>query len=82
MVSVCLKKSLVCKIAGIGSDLVVFLTLATNAFAQTATGSAASKGGTSSSLPTAGTTEITYAIFAFGVILFVFGTMKLVKSFR
>jgi len=82
MVSVCQKKSVFHKVAGVASALAVSLALASNAFAQSATGSAASKGGTSSALPDAGTTEITYAIFAFGVVLFVFGTMKLVKSFR
>lgn len=81
MVSVCLGKSYIKKIAGVATSLGISLTLATSAFAQSATESA-SKGGTSSSLPSAGTTEITYAFFGFGVLLFVVGTMKLVKSFR
>lgn len=81
MISVCSRKSLVRKLIGVSSSVAISLTLVGNAFAQSATESA-SKGGTSSSLPSAGTTEITYAIFAFGVVLFVFGTMKLVKSFR
>lgn len=81
MISVCSRGSLVRKLIGISSAVGISLTLATSAFAQTATGSA-SKGGTESSLPSAGTTEITYAIFAFGVVLFVFGIMRFVKSFR
>lgn len=85
MNSVCLRSSVVRKAVGIASSLGVSLTLAKGAFAQTAsTGSSSlSKGGTaSSSLPAAGTTEITYLVFGLGVLLFVVGMMKLVKSFR
>lgn len=58
-----------------------YLTFAVNVFAQTTT-DAETKGGTSSSLPDAGSTELTYAIFLFGVLLFVFGMLRLVKSYR
>lgn len=72
------------KAAGIISSIVTYLTLAQNAFAQTATSSSAVGGGgaTSGALPSAGTTEMTYLLFAGGVVLFVFGMMKLVSSFR
>lgn len=83
MISVCHKKSFIKKLIGTGVSLGISLTLATNSFAQTATGSSVlTKGGTSSGLPNAGTGEVTYAIFAFGVILFVFGAIKLAKSFQ
>lgn len=83
MISVCQKKSLIRRIIGVGASVGFSLTLVGNAFAQSATGSSSlSKGGTSSALPVAGSTEVTYAIFAFGVLLFVFGTLKLVKSFQ
>lgn len=82
MNSVCLGSSVVKKAIGVVSSLGVSLTLATNALAQTAATSSASKGGTSSSLPNAGSTEVTYLIFGFGVLLFVFGMLKLVGSTR
>lgn len=69
------------RVIGVGSSLFSYLVFATNTFAQSAT-SSASKGGTDSSLPSAGTTEITYFLFMAGVVLFVFGTLKLVASFR
>ena len=69
------------RVIGIVSSGLSWLTLATNAFAQTATGSA-SKGGTSGALPDSGTTGLTYLIFVGGVILFVFGTIKLILSYR
>ena len=69
------------KIAGISTSAITFLTLASNVLAQSSTASA-TKGGTSSSLPDAGTTEITYFIFVAGVVLFVFGTLKFVASYR
>lgn len=69
------------KIVGAVSSAITYLAIATNTFAQSST-SSASKGGTSSSLPGAGTTEITYLIFVVGMVLFVFGTLKLVASFR
>lgn len=66
--------------SGIGTAL---LSFASNALAQlSSTSSATSKGGTTSSLPNAGTGEITYVIFVFGVMLFVLGTIKFVKSYR
>lgn len=69
------------KIVGIASSALAYLALASNTFAQTATGSAG-KGGTSGALPNAGTTELTYLFFIGGVALFVFGMLKLVLSFR
>lgn len=69
------------KAVGLSTTVATFLTLASNAFAQAAT-SGASKGGTSGALPAAGTTEITYAIFIVGVVLFVFGMLKLAASYR
>ncbi|KKR57002.1 MAG: hypothetical protein UU05_C0020G0005 [Candidatus Curtissbacteria bacterium GW2011_GWA1_40_47] len=69
------------RVIGIVSSGLSWLTLATDAFAQTATQSA-SKGGTSGALPNAGTTGLTYLIFVGGVILFVFGTIKLILSYR
>lgn len=86
MHSVCLS-SMIKKTAGALGALGFSLTLASTAFAQTsATASSGLTkggiGGSSSSLPTAGNTEITYLIFGFGIILFVAGMMKLVASFR
>ena len=69
------------RIIGFSSSALAWLALAQTALAQSATDSA-SKGGTSEALPNAGSTELTYLIFFVGVILFVFGTMKLVLSFR
>ncbi|HSX18555.1 MAG TPA: hypothetical protein VLE91_00310 [Candidatus Saccharimonadales bacterium] len=69
------------KIASVVSSTLAYLALATNAFAQSAT-SSAPKGGTSGSLPSAGSTEITYLLFVGGIVLFVFGTLKLVTSFK
>lgn len=64
-------------LSGVGS----FLVATSKAFAQSATDSA-SKGGTSGALPDAGSTELTYVIFIGGVVLFVFGTLKLILSYR
>ncbi|MBI3283183.1 hypothetical protein HYZ70_03870 [Candidatus Curtissbacteria bacterium] len=69
------------KVVGALSTSFSYLILATNIFAQSATGSAG-KGGTSGALPSAGTTEITYFLFIAGVVLFVFGMLKLVGSYR
>lgn len=69
------------KVIGLSTTVATFLTLASNVFAQAAT-SGAAKGGTSGALPSAGTTEITYAIFVVGVVLFVFGMLKLAASYR
>lgn len=86
MHSVCLS-SILKKTTGALGALGVSLTLASSAFAQTSAtaSSTLSKGGldgSSSSLPSAGNTEITYLIFGFGILLFVVGMMKLVSSFR
>ena len=69
------------KIAGTLASALIYLALGSSVFAQSATGSAG-KGGTSGALPSAGTTELTYFLFIAGVVLFVFGTLKLVASFR
>lgn len=86
MHSVCLS-SILKKTTGALGALGVSLTLASSAFAQTSatassTPSKGGLGGSSSSLPSAGNTEITYLIFGFGILLFVVGMMKLVSSFR
>ena len=86
MHSVCLS-SVIKKTAGALGALGVSLTLTSSAFAQTSATESSSLtkgglGGSSSSLPTAGNTEITYLIFGFGMLLFVIGMMKLVASFR
>lgn len=60
------------------------LLFASKVFADLATSSAGIGGGegTGSSLPDAGSTEITYLIFAAGAMLFIFGMLKLVLSYR
>ena len=78
-----MKKSAIAKITGVSTSAVLWLTLASSALAQTpSTSSATTKGGTSSSLPAAGSTELTYFLLLGGAILFVFGVVKLVLSFR
>lgn len=65
---------------GILPSFASYLVAAGSVFAQIATDEA--KGGTSGALPDAGSTELTYLLFIGGVILFVFGTLKLVLSWR
>ena len=65
---------------GFSSSALAWLTFVSNAFAQIATASAG-KGGTDGALPNAGTTGLTYLIFVAGVVLFVFGTLKLILSY-
>lgn len=78
-----MKKSAIAKITGVSTSAILWLTLASSAFAQTSsTASATSKGGTTSSLPAAGSTELTYFLLLGGAILFVIGAIKLVLSFR
>jgi len=78
-----MKKSAIAKITGISTSAILWLTLASSAFAQTSsTSSATTRGGTSSSLPAAGSTELTYFLLLGGAILFVFGAVKLVLSLR
>lgn len=70
------------RIIGILASAVSLLSIfAQTAFAQAAS-SSAGKGGTSSSLPSAGSTDLTYILFIGGVLLFVIGTLKLVLSFK
>lgn len=78
------------RIVTTGVSLTLLSTLAQSAFAQvSSTGSSTlTKGGlgggagTGSALPAAGSVDITYLIFGFGIILFVFGMMKMVTSFK
>lgn len=60
----------------------LWLASATSAFAQSTATSSATKGGTSSSLPAAGTTELTYFLLIGGAILFTIGSLKLILSIR
>lgn len=63
----------------------LLLSFAKAAFAQTATLSAETgggTGGTESALLDAGSKEITYLLFFAGLALFVFGSLKIVASFR
>ncbi len=69
------------RVVGGSLSALAYLAIVTNTFAQSATNSAP-KGGTSGSLPSAGSTDITYMLFIFGIVLFVFGTLKLVTSFK
>ena len=69
------------RIVGFSSGALWFV-LASNVLAQTATGEVGLGGGTSGALPSAGSTGLTYLIFTAGVLLFVFGTLKLILSYR
>lgn len=69
------------RLIGFGSSFLLSLQFVANALAQEAT-SSGSKGGTEGALPDAGTTELTYLIFVAGVLFFVFGTLKLIASYR
>ncbi len=76
-------KSAIPKIIGFLASCALWLGLAQAAFAQaSSTASAGAKGGTTSSLPSAGTTEWTYLIFIAGAVLFVIGAVRLVLSYR
>ncbi len=75
-------KKVVARFVGAGMSLTLLSQFVHSAIAQTSATSSASKGGTSSSLPTAGNTEVTYLIFGLGVALFVVGMMKLVRNLR
>ena len=75
-------KSAISRIIGFFVSCALWLGLAQAAFAQTSSTASASKGGTASSLPAAGSTELTYIIFIAGAVLFVIGAVKLVLSFR
>jgi len=69
------------RITSFASSAALFLSVTKFALAQTATISAP-KGGTDGSLPGAGSTELTYLLFIGGVLLFVFGMLKLILSYR
>lgn len=73
------------RIVGISSSVFAWLQLTGNAFAQFASASAepvVGKGGTSGSLPSAGSTDLTYLLFIGGTLLFVFGILKVVLAYR
>ena len=70
------------RVISFSTSLALFLAKAGNAFALTATSGAQGAGATSGALPGAGTTELTYVIFLGGIVLFVFGTLKLILSYR
>jgi len=76
----CLKSS-IAKLIGFSASVLLWLSLSKSVFAQTATESAG-KGGTVGALPNAGSTELTYALFIGGLVLFVVGTLKLALSFK
>lgn len=66
--------------ASIVSSVVSSLSFTGTVFAQEATDSAAlTKGG---ELPEAGTLEITYVLFGIGLLLFVYGMIRLALSYR
>lgn len=77
----CSSSAKLARFIGFSSSLGLWLKFTSTAFAQTAT-AGASKGGTSGALPNAGSTELTYAIFIGGAILFIVGALKLVFSYR
>lgn len=66
---------------GFSVSLTVALSSVTNVLAD-ATASAGVGGGTSSALPNAGTSGLTYLIFAAGALLFIWGMTKLALSYR
>lgn len=86
------RKSTIVKIASFSAVALAYLAFTLSAFAQTSTSVPAvtippivttgTKGGTSSALPNAGATEITTMLLLGGAAFFVFGTMKLIWSFR
>ena len=63
-------------------SLVLSLTAVTNVMADAATSSGGIGGGTGSALPNAGTSSLTYLIFAGGALLFIWGMLKLALSYR
>ena len=69
------------RITSIASSAALFFSVAGHVLAQSATISAP-KGGTSGALPGAGSTELTYFLFIGGVLLFVFGMLKLILSYK
>lgn len=71
------------RISGLFSSLSIVLFSATNVLADESTLSAGLGGGegTSSSLPDAGTTGLTYILFAAGAMLFIYGMLKLARSY-
>lgn len=71
------------RIIGFSTALGLVLAKVGGALAQSPTVAPVTGGGaTAGALPGAGTTDLTYLLFLGGVLLFVFGTLKLVLSFR
>ncbi len=70
------------RFSGFSISLVLSLTAATNVMADVATPSGGIGGGTGSALPNAGTSGLTYLIFAGGALLFICGMLKLALSYR
>jgi len=76
------------RVVGVSSSVGVFLAAAGNVLAQSATNSATFTApigggeGSASSLPNAGTSGLTYLIFAVGAMLFIYGMLRLVLSYR
>lgn len=64
-------------------SLTAVLSSATNAFADASVSAGVGGGeGTGSSLPNAGTSGLTYFIFAAGALLFIWGMTKLALSYK
>ncbi|MBI3342090.1 hypothetical protein HY024_03120 [Candidatus Curtissbacteria bacterium] len=71
------------RIATFTTSLLGSLSVASNVFADASSSAGIGGGqGTSSSLPNAGSTDLTYFIFIVGAMLFIFGMLKLVSSYR
>lgn len=70
------------RLGGVSFSAGLVLSTAANVFAGVATPSGGVGGGSSSSLPNAGSTGLTYLIFVGGVLLFIWGVLKLALSYR
>ncbi len=75
------------RVAAFLGSTATYLVFTGNAFAQVVSTGSADFGvgggsGTSSSLPNAGSTSLTYGIFLAGAVLFVFGMIKLISSYK
>ncbi|MDO8487225.1 MAG: hypothetical protein Q7S45_02955 [Candidatus Curtissbacteria bacterium] len=77
------------RVASFVTPFSIAMTFAGNVMAQSksdfllgASTSSAVGGGTTSSLPNAGSTGLTYIIFVVGLTLFVVGTLKFISSYR
>lgn len=70
------------RLSGFSISLTITLTSITSALADVATPSGGVGGGTGSALPNAGNSGLTYLIFAAGALLFIYGMLRLVSSYR